>query len=239
MSYDNKPKPQYPPKPKIALDNDKLKLHTPVSGQPGKKSSLTWGMYQNNPRIVVYTNCEASATRENDYGKITAALDAIAFEGLMDLLELITTSPNDTRYKLENSNFTFFGGRRSESPSVVSEVWVGKDKEGVMWISVTAQGRPKIKFEFMFSDYHHFFTADGNSLPKPTASVMACKAYCKVLSGMYKTMLVTGYIDPGIAKAAKEAKEAGGVGNYAGGQAKQYAAQAAAPTNDFDDDIPF
>lgn len=236
MAYD-KPKPQFPPKPKGPLDNDKITLYTPVQGQPGKKSRLIWGMYQNNPRVIVYTNSEANNTKENDYGKITAALDAPVFYGVLETLMFLTEQPNDTKRKVENKNFTWFGGRRSETPVVVSEIWMGKDKEGMMWISVTASGRPKIKFDFAFSEYHEFYHADGTQLSKQEGSVLACKSYCTLLSKMYGELLVSAYVDPAIAKAAKEAKEA----NQYGGNTRQSNAANAAPVvdNSYDDDMPF
>lgn len=236
MAYNDKQKPAFPPKPKGPLDNDKITLYTPVPGQPGKKSRLIWGMFQNNPRVIVYTNNEANSSKENDFGKITAALDAPVFFGLLELLESLTEKPNDTKFKIENKNYTWFGGRRSETPVLVSELWVGKDKEGAMWISVTASGRPKIVFYFEFSDYHFFLHGDGTPMSKQEGSVVACRSYCKLLRGMYENLLVTSYVDPNIAKAAKEAAQSGG-GNRGGYSPQQSSAPVS--SDSFDDDAPY
>lgn len=232
MAYNDKQKPAFPPKPKGPLDN-KITLFSPVQGQPGKKSRLSWGVYQNNPRVIVYTNCENNVSKENDYGKITAALDAPVFFGVLELLESLGDKPNDTKFKIENKNYTWFGRQRSETPVVVSELWVGKDKEGVLWISITATGRPKIVFYFEFSDYHYFLHGDGSPLTKQESSVLACKAYCKLLRGMYENLLVTGFIDPNIAKEASQNGDR---------QSSGYQKQSAPPisaSDIFDDDAPF
>jgi hypothetical protein len=187
-----------PPRKKTALDNKKLQMS--AKNQDGKYASLQWGLFSNNPRITVYTNVEAD--RDVNYGKISANMDTPAFFGFLNILaKAIAFVPGTdglTEYKtsIENKNFIFPGGKRSEKPVVQSELFVGKDKEGVVWMGVMAKDRPKIKFNFQLSDFHMLKHGTGEYYSAGEASVVAANAYYNLLTEMLGHMQVTEWVEP-------------------------------------------
>lgn len=193
---DNKFRP--PPREKNALDNSKLKLYAPNA--KGKMASLAIQLVKNNPRIVVYTNDPEDTV---DYGKITANMDMLTF---FALLQLITTAANhqgEFREKIDNKNFTWPGGQRSEKPSVVSSTIVSKDAEGVVYISISAPRRPVIKFQFGENEYHNFIKSDGTPLSKGEGSQRVALGYVSLMEKIMAHLAVVNYVEP-------EQKQAGG-----------------------------
>lgn len=206
---------QPPPRKKIALDNRKLNLSAPTPGHQGKFASLIWGLHKNNPRITVYTNDPTDTGPDANYGKIVAALDGPVFFAFLHQLNQVVDGPNDVKLKVENKNFSFAGGKRSDRPVVMSELWFGKNPEGIVWLSVAAPNRPKIQFKFTLSDFHQFIKADGTPFNAAEGSVAAAKGYIKVLEQMMAIMMADNFEEP----PPKDGGQGGGggYGNRGGG----------------------
>lgn len=187
-----------PPRKKIALDNRKLNLSVPCPSAPGKFSSLSWRLVANNPRICVYTNDPADMTEKNGNGLIAAALDAPVFFMLVNMLYKVIDAAPGHREKIENKNYIFPGGKRSEKPVVVSEIIIGKDDEGVVFISVVAydKSRPRIKFDMLPNEFHNFYHKNGEQFTKAEASALYAKGYVECLKGLMTHLLVTEWTEP-------------------------------------------
>lgn len=219
-----------PQRKKTSLDNKKLNLSTKCPSADGKISSLIWGIVNNNPRITVFTN-DPNDTKDN--GRISANLDLPVFFMFLEKFEECIASNVEVKYKLENSNYTFIGGKRSEKPVVVSELWFGKDKDGIMWISVMAANRPKIKFPFILSDFHHLQNADGTPVSASEVSMGVAKAYVNILRNMMLTLACDNYYE---APPRNNDNRRGGNG---GGYNRNNSSEPSGGSNNLDDDIPF
>lgn len=206
---DNKFRP--PPRAKNALDNSKLKLYAPNS--KGKSASLAWSLVKNNPRATVYTNDPEDTA---DYGKITANMDLLSFYALMQLITTTANAPGEYREKIDNLNFTWAGGQRSEKPAIVSSTIVSKDAEGVVYISISAPRRPVIKFQFGHNEYHHFVKSDGTPLSRGEGSQRCALGYVQLLEKMMAHLAVVEYVEPEQKQAA--GSNGGGGGFQRGGQ---------------------
>lgn len=196
------------PRPKNALDNKKLGMRAPNA--TGQYASLQWSLVNNNPRITVYTN-DANDTK--DYGKISANLDAPTFFSFLTILKKAIDAPIGEKIELpiiENSNFIFPGGKRSEKPVVVSRLIVGRDEDGTIWISVTAQGRPNIKFPFTSPEFHSLIRKNGEKISAGELSAIYASAYHSMLSSVMAHCLVSLYTEP-------PPKDGQGGGNRGGG----------------------
>jgi hypothetical protein len=221
-----------PPRPKNALDNKKLGMRAPNA--IGKYAALQWSLVNNNPRITVYTN-DPNDTK--DYGKITAALDAPTFFAFLNGLKKAVDTPSSEKFEqliIENSNFIFPGGKRSEKPVVVSRLIVGRDDDGTVWISVTAQGRPNIKFPFTTPEFHSLIKKNGDKLDVGEASKIYANAYHAVLTAVMAHMLVSHYVEP-----PPKDQAPGGKPSYGGGQQRESSASKPAASDDGFDDTPW
>lgn len=227
------------PRKKNALDNRKLNLSTPCPTAKGKYSALIWGVYSNNPRLTVYTG-DPDDTTKDPYGRITAALDVPTFFAFLELMKRVIVSKEEVKFSIENKNFTFFGGKRSEKPVLVSTLWVGKDKDGKVWISVISDdaSRPKVRFFFGDNQFHHITHSDGSPLTPGENSTLFATGYFSILTNLVSDILVKEYVED-----KPKQPQQGGQGGYnnqnqGGGGQNNYRPQANSASK-FEDEIPF
>jgi len=202
---------------KNALFNRKIQLVAECPADATKQSTMQWMLVANNPRLIVWTNDPADTGEVNNYGKIVANLDTPTFVVFLNVLDQIIDGPNDSKEYVENFNYIFPGGKRSESPVLVSTLYCGKDKDGIVWISLISKNRPIIKFIFGEGQFHHFHNKDGSVAGKDKVSQLYAKAYTKLLYGIMEQLIVSLYEVPPVKDAPK--------GNSYGGaktQSKQY-----------------
>jgi hypothetical protein len=218
-------KPQ--PRVKNGLDNNKLNM-TAVNTK-GKRASLLWQLINNNPRIVVYTN---DPDDQVNYGKIAAKIDAPIFFAFMNLIEQAINAVGEFKGKIDNSNFSWNGGKRAETPTVESSLLAGKDADGVVWVAVSAPRRPQIKFPFVNPEFHSFVHKDGAPYSKGEVSILMAKSYLDVLRLMMAQLLVKEYVEP----KPKEDKGGGNRNQAGGGNQRQDSPKGNQVT---DDDTPW
>lgn len=195
-----------PPRVKTALDNRKLSLSAPCPSNPAKKSNLIWGIALGNPRITVYTG-------DAENSKITAALDIVVFEAFLLLMEKAIKAEPGWKDLVVNKNFTWFNRQRSPAPEVVSELHVGKDAEGSIWISVIDNKATKVRFFITPPEFHQF------SQSKEEVSGLFTQSYVNILRRVMTGLFVDAWpeVEADYTKKAEEAKakrEGAGGGGY-------------------------
>lgn len=187
------------PREKNALDMRKLKLSAD-STAAGKKAQLVFGIHANNPRVTVYTGDPEDSSEKNGYGKIQANLDAPIFETFIGMIEHAASLKEEWSAKIENKNYTWYSGKRSDKPVLISELWVGRTKDGLVWISVIAAdpNRPKLRFYFTPSEFHNFVKRSGEPFAKDEINNLYAMGYARLLRGVSQQVLVNNYVDEAI-----------------------------------------
>lgn len=183
---------------KLLIAMNKLGLEAP-STQEGRVATLVWNVQNNYPRVSVFTHDIKDEGPETAGGRITANLDFPVFYSLCEMFRKLASSPksaweeNGISYRIDNDNFTYENNVRSEKPTKVNELWVGRDKEGSIWISVLANNRPKIRFHLAPSNWHHFHHGNGTPLTKSENSEIFAKGYARMLETIAGVTGVTNY----------------------------------------------
>jgi hypothetical protein len=158
---------------------EKFQIFTETPGVPGKRSRLGYSSYRGNPRITVFTNVP------NDSGKgvINAPMNPETFLVFLDLLEQIARNPAEDKYKIDCWTIIKApeGAERNTEKTLISELYFGRDKQGVIWMSVVAPNRPRIKFEYRISDFHKIFKGDGSPLNESESSTVQTLATIRAL----------------------------------------------------------
>jgi hypothetical protein len=248
---DTRPAP--PAKRKNAFNNPKLRLQAPNPMLKGVYATLGFDFYQNNPRLVVDTKDPNLSGKENGYGRFSANLDTVVFTMLLECISAAIASKEPMRVKLENNNHEYVDGKRSQEITHLTDVWVGRDQEGHIFIQVLStkgQQWPSIKFIFGPSDtrYHKFYKEDGSAWSRAELSVLAARAYVRLLTGLLPVIADTHYYEAPQNNSWGGNKGGGGGGNYrgngggGGGYQQRQPAPAAAPAGAGDgigDDIPW
>lgn len=162
---------------------EKFQLFTETPGVAGKRSRLGYSSYRGNPRISVYTNVP------NDTGKgmINAAMNPETFLAFLDLFEQVAKGNAETKFKIECYTIqrAVEGQETSKEKILASELYFGRDSNGIIWISVTAPNRPRIKFDFKLSDFHKIFKEDGKPLSDTEGSSLQAMATITALRSVF------------------------------------------------------
>lgn len=191
---------QRPERKKNAFNNTKLTLSAPCPTAKGKYSTLGFEFHNNNPAIVVRTNDPADMDPSRNYGRIMANMDTPAFFAFITNLKEAIAAPGEFKRKCENHNHDYVNGRRSEEIVHISDLWVGKDKDGCVYLSVLSKkdDRAVIKFIFGPSDnrWHKYFHGDGQPFTKGDLSMLYAKAWTQILGEVTANLIVQEYVAP-------------------------------------------
>lgn len=130
--------------------------HFIMFAKPGDNGSprLVWGARGSNPRLTVYTNESKENKKQN---VIYAGMDPVTAMQLLLSFEAILKGPNNVTGKIVNYTAPKTEDGKPGDKVVLSETLYGKDENGIAWISLIQEGKPKIKFEYRPSNWHKFF----------------------------------------------------------------------------------
>lgn len=176
MSDEQQPRPQI-------QDLNKIMMFTETPGVQGKRSKLAWSVRDGAPRITIFTNDPKDQTNK---GVIYAPMNPETFYIFADLFEDAIKGPSGAKYKIDclTSARDSAGNLKPEEKALLSEIWFGKDENGLVWISCVSATRPKIKFIFRVSDYHRIFI-DGEALTEAKASCAQAMATIRILKNAF------------------------------------------------------
>lgn len=181
---------------KNALDNRKLCLFAPAPNNPERQAILMWNVFANHPRVTVFTGDPTDNTEATNKGRISANLDGPIFFAFIEMMERVAKSKTPIELKILNKNYSWVNNKRSDEPSIVSELHVGKDEHGSIWVSVEAEKRPKIKFFVAPSEWHQFCYADGKSLERNDVTTLYALGYCSLLRNLVSGIMLNEYVEP-------------------------------------------
>lgn len=215
-----------PKAPKTLLDDPFLALTapcpTPAGEAQNKKSKLFVKLAKNgpqslrNPHIVVKTNDPGETDKNTDYGKITAKFDFGTWGALMEMISDAIDWEPGKRDSVVSKDKTFINGALSKDLLPQATVIVGKDKEGVVCMTVKhfKEGRPVIVFKMLpppgFFDFKH---GDGSPYTPAELSKLYTRAYVKRMAAVVNQLMVDTYEEP----APYDPSNRGGNGGGGGG----------------------
>jgi hypothetical protein len=172
------------------LDSPKLRLSS-WNAQTKTRPTLKVSLWNNNPRIEISLNDKSVQGRD---GFITKPLDPLLFEALMEKLYDIATGPADTKFKtmsLEPDKNAQQGQRVDPLP--VADLWVGKDKDGAVFMSVIDKKAEKPILQFFFgpNDGRYFkgLHGDGTEWTKAEMSVFIARGWARLMARTVSTVI--------------------------------------------------
>jgi hypothetical protein len=223
------------------LNSPKLRLSAPCPTAKGKWSTLAVDVYMSNPRLVLSTNDPALMNKEKGFGRATAAMDIAGFGVYLDLIKTCIDSDKPVKFKIENYGIT--KGGDPKSPSLLTDVWVGQDDHGCIFVSVINKkdaNWPVVKFIFGPIDggkFSKYYNATGEKLSEGDVSKRYASSMIKDFREIVSALAVRDYVKPEYQGGFGNKPNGGGGGGYnkpAGGGYQQPAASSGG-----DDDIPF
>lgn len=216
-----------PKEPKTLLDDPFLALTAPCPTQAGEQQNRKSKLFVQlrkynpqslrNPHIVVKTGCPTETERDTDYGKITAKFDYGSWGTLMETIrEAIDWEPGHRESIVTKDTVFQAGGGRSKEALPQATVIIGKDKDGVICMTVKhfKEGRPVIVFKMLPpAQFFDFKNADGSPKSLGDISKRYARSYVKRMEGVVQQLMVDTYEEP----APYDPSNRGGNNNNRGG----------------------
>lgn len=238
-----------PVKKKHALNVGKISLSAPNPQVKGVYATLKWDIFQNNPRIVVDTKDPNLLSKENGFGRITAAFSTMDFFSVLELIKKAVSGGKEEKWKVECLGHEWVNGQKNTEITPTASVWVGRDADGHIFISVVNEARkafPIIKFIFGATDqrYVRFLNSDGAPMTKAQGSQLYAMACVNLLTELIPNILDTHYYEAPPGNWGGNKGGGGGGGNWnnnrGGGGYNGGGGQRQAPAGDIADvDLPF
>ena len=173
-----------PDSKKNILSHSKMTLTAPKLPNGSYPPKFKVQTYNNNVQFAIFTGLDNS-------GVINAGMDPITFYTALAMIERMIKEPTPAKdevitYKVENDQ------GRGKDKALKSTTVIGKDSEGVLFISVlsTDSSMPKVKFNFN-TDFYHRISIPGVS--KATVSELAAQAWVDALRVIMGVHLTTTY----------------------------------------------
>ena len=164
------------PTKKTILDHSKLSLMAPKQNNGAYPAKHKVQTYNNNVQLTVFSG----VTSAKNSGVISAGMDPRTFYMLIAMIRrLINVPANGQNQVYEIENHTGQG----KDKAIKNKTLIGKDAEGMMFISVVDldDSMPKVKFTFN-ADYYHKINANG--FDKATISCIAAEAWADMFSAI-------------------------------------------------------
>lgn len=133
------------------------------------RATLQWQVEYDNPRIVVYTSSNHINTK-----KITAAFKFEDLPKVFALFEDIIDGPNSKECAIECRNAVWLNNVNTGNTRIQCMLHIGKDEEGVVYIYLEEENKPKIKFEFITNNNDWVVFRPGDQ-SKNTKSYLSAK----------------------------------------------------------------
>lgn len=144
-----------------------------------KYAQLLFSIRAGYPRITVYT--EKNKKRQDndtfDYNKIiNAPLDYLTAAKLYSYaMDVIDNGDNGTNRQIVCYNVKYVDGVRTNEVYIQATIEIGKDKDGIIYLAVLADGKPKIKFDILPRDNGKWHKSIVNGNPVVDKNVISCE----------------------------------------------------------------
>lgn len=171
-----------------AFNEAKLRIFgEPVNGSK-RAPWIGVSIFGNNPRLEVQTNVDG----DKNYGFINGNMDSTSFYMMLAALRKCIGMDSKCQYRVPNQTGPFNEMR------LASTIYVGKDDEGCVYISVidVDKERPKIKFVMMPSSYHTLTDESGAALSKAEISTLFAEGWVDLISKLIPPVLAADYTPP-------------------------------------------
>ena len=201
------------------LKSKKFALYGVYNPEAKGVPKLFFDVYNGNPSINVFPNDPSDSERKPISGK----MDPYAWGAFIAACKKIIAGPNGESIYMSNRSGP------PKSTFVDSKTVVGKDSDGVIYLSVIKEGRAQKKFKILPAQYHGFVTKDGTAVSDGDASFLFATGFIDTLNSFMIDEMANTYVPP----QPRQGGGGGGWGNQnggGGGQAKSY--------SNFDNDIP-
>lgn len=177
------------------MDDWRLVLAGAVTKGAEKAPLLRPGIaHDGSLKLTVFTNAPSDEGKHN--GKIEFTGGPQQMEMLRAMLEKAASSTTATEMVIENHEFTWMKGQRSEDVKLRSKLHVGRTDDGRIYIAVLSydNNRPKIRFYFGNNQKFRVVSPnDANTVSESEISSLWAKTWISAVGTTYTAYLAKHY----------------------------------------------
>lgn len=156
-----------------------LTLNEPDGG------SLHWGVRMGFPRITVIPERIQDGDNYNEK-IITAPFNVPTLHLLLEYMEEVVNGEKGQYKSIECRNVKYVNGERTSETFVQSTVIVGKDKDGIIFITLVSEGKKRVKFSILpDSRWYRIYHNNTEVTDKAEISRVFGRAYIKAVRQAY------------------------------------------------------
>lgn len=144
----------------------------------GKKARLMLGFRDGHPRLAVTTGVSGKD------GIINFPADVPTIVYFLNRLKEVAAGDRGTRHSIDSLTTLYENDKPTKQKRLVSTVYLGKSSEGIVYISVIAENRPKIVFEVKPSEFHVFKDKEGQKISEESISCIMAKGLADFMLGL-------------------------------------------------------
>lgn len=195
---------------KTFFDPPLLVLWGDKASDDGKRTRMSFGFRDGRPRFTVSTGVQGRD------GMIIFPADVPTITTLMLYLSDVATGPADNKIVNESLAPVYVDNVATSEKKVKGALIIGKTKDGIVYITVIAEGYPKIIFPFKSSDFHIWRDNNKEVIPAAEISVKMAQAYSEQVRSIITTAIyqhACEEYDSGNRKLASTDRQDGPSGN--------------------------
>lgn len=168
---------------KTFFDAPLLVLWGDKTSDDSKSPRLTFGFRDGRPRITVNTGVQGRD------GMIIFAADVANMTAMMLYLQDVALGPADQQIINDSMAPVYVDNKPTSEKKVKGSLIVGKTKDGVVYITVIAEGFPKLVFPFKPSQWHIFRDSSRAVIPAADLSVKMAIGYSEQVRNLITTAI--------------------------------------------------
>lgn len=166
----------------------------------GKRPRFIFSFRDGNPRFVVQTGVPGIE------GMITFPADFPTMTGVLNLIKEVANGPAGEKFAVESIGNVYVDNKPTKDKRVASTLYIGKSKEGIVYLSIITENKPKIIFSIKSSPYHRFLNGNKEVLDEGKVSTLMTNG---IVDGMLNIIsdIIVNYSNEEYAESGRKQAE--------------------------------
>lgn len=151
----------------------------------GKKARFILGFRDGAPRFTVYTGVSGKD------GVISFPSDIATCVYFLTVLKEMATAEPGSKQSIDSLTVQYENDQPTKNKRVVSTIYVGKSAEGIVYVAIFSENRPKLVFEIKPSDFHIFKDKENSKISDAVISAKMAKGLADFMLNVIANVITT------------------------------------------------
>ena len=130
------------------------------------RSRLVLSFRDGKPRLTVYTGLKGQGS------VISFPCDSIHITTIFNMLKEIAQGEPSKKVSIDSLTLKYVDNKVTNELELVSTLYIGKSEEGIVYLAIISENKPKLVFSIRPSRFHVFRDSEKNVIPEAQISKM-------------------------------------------------------------------